>query len=179
MVSAANHVNTRVACIKFTHEGDDVHLRVCRGAKDLRTFFDETILSSQGKPLRRLYILEEYGPEIQELLSTKAGIDPQVFFRHAKIAIFESSKKNAGNTSALPSLQDPNSTFVLEYCQLMYLNLEKQDFTLRCVESERHIASSRNKGDFDGIGVVSRKVSFWSKLREDDGWDGVYREYPR
>lgn len=122
---------------------------------------------------RRLFILESFNDKIRDLISLKLDIDPQVFHRHIRVAIWESAQINAGNTPLLPSLIDSTRSWAMLYSQLMHLNLEKQEFTLRCYGNERHIASSRYDGKLDGVGSVSRKISFSGTRRGQDGWDGM------
>lgn len=121
---------------------------------------------------RRLFILESFNDKIRDLISLKLDIDPQVFHRHIRVAIWESARIDAGNTPLLPSLIDSTRSWAMLYSQLIHLNLEKQEFTLRCFGSERHIASSRYDGKLDGVGSVGRKLSFSGTRRGQDGWDG-------
>jgi len=167
----AGTLPTRVACIDFG-VNDRVELRVGNGATDLRTFYESPLYPSNTEPIRRLFILEDFDNETKAAIGTRLSIDPRVFLRHSRVALWERSDENAGCTPSLPSLNDPDKSFMLNYSELMHLNVENQQFTLRCVGNERHIASSRNGDKLDGIGSVHRKLSFWATGTTNGGWDG-------
>lgn len=157
----------RSACLQFLPDGN-VRENRFKNADGLATF----LAVDPSPSTRRLFILESFNDKIRDLVSLKLDIDPQVFYRHAKVAVWEPVHKQAGNTPLLPSLIDSNRSWTISYSQLIHLNLEMQEFTLRCRGSERHIASSRHDGKLDGIGSVSCKISFSGTLRGQDGWDG-------
>lgn len=162
---------TRVACVDFG-PNDHVELRVGKGVTDLRAFYESPVYQSNADPVRRLFILEEFDNEIKAAIGIRLSVDPRVFQRQSRVALWERSDENAGCTPSLPSLNDPNKSFILNYNELMHLNVEDQQFTLRCVGNERHIASSRNGDKLDGVGSVHRRLSFWAKGTKNDGWDG-------
>ena len=161
----------RIACIEFGPDGN-VNCRRGDGANDLRGFWENAALASGTGPRRRLFLLEEHDDETKAAVGLRLGIDPQLFHRHDRVALWERSNRYAGNTPSLPSLSDAGRIVVLEYSQLMHLNLKEQGFSMRCVGNERHIAASRSGDVFDGVGAVSRKISFWGQRRENEGWDG-------
>lgn len=161
----------RIACIEFTPDVN-IHLRRGNGAADLRAFFDQPIQPPSATPRRRLFILENHDDETKAAVGLRLGVDPQLFYRHDRVSLWERNDRTAGNTRPLPSLAHAERIVVLEYSQLMHLNMKEQGFAIRCAENERHIAVSRSKDVFDGVGAVSRKISFWGERRQDDGWDG-------
>lgn len=157
----------RTACFQFLPDGSIRDNRF-NNAGSLAAF----LAVNSSPSARRLFIMESFSDQIRDLVSLKLDVDPQVFYRHAKVAVWESAHKKAGNTPLLPSLIDSNRSWTISYSQLIHLNLEKQAFTLRCLGSERHIASSRHGGKLDGIGSVGCKISFSGTRRGQDGWDG-------
>ena len=158
----------RTACFQFLPDGSVRDYRF-NNADGLATF----LAVDPSPSTRRLFILESFNENIRDLVSLKLDIDPQVFYRHAKVAIWEPTHRQAGNTPLLPSLVDSNRSWTISYSQLIHLNLEKQEFDLRCLGSERHIASSRNDGKLDGVGAVCCKISFSGTRNGQDGWDGT------
>lgn len=163
-----NPDSRRAACFQFSPDGSVKDNRF-NDADSLMAF----LAVDPSPSTRRLFILESFNDKIRDLISLKLDIDPQLFYRHTKVAIWEPAHRQAGNTPLLPSLIDSNRSWTISYSQLVHLNLEKQEFTLRCLGSERHIASSRNDGKLDGIGSVSCKISFSGTRRSQDGWDGT------
>lgn len=157
----------RVACFQFLPDGTVKDDRF-NDADSLMAFLAVDPSSSA----RRLFILESFNEKIRDLVSLKLDIDPQVFHRHTRVNTWESARIDAGNTPLLPSLIDSTRSWAMLYSQLIHLNLEKQDFNLRCFGSERHIASSRYDGKLDSVGSVACKISFSGTRRGQDGWEG-------
>lgn len=166
--SYPNPDSRRVACFQFLSNGT-VRDNRFNDADSLMAF----LAVDPSPSARRLFILESFNDKIRDLVSIKLNVDPQVFHRHTRVAIWESARREAGNTPLLPSLIDSNRSWAMLYSQLIHLNLEKQEFTLRCLDSERHIASSRNDGKLDGVGSVGCKISFSGTRRGQDGWDSM------
>lgn len=163
-----NPNSRRAACFQFLPDGSVKDNRF-DNADSLTAF----LAVDPSPSTRRLFILESFNDKIRDLVSLKLDVDPQVFYRHAKVAVWEPAHRYAGNTPLLPSLIDSNRSWAMLYSQLIHLNLEKQEFTLRCRGSERHIASSRNDGKLDGVGSVSCKISFSGTRKGQGGWDGM------
>lgn len=161
----------RIACIEYSPTGE-VNVRRGNGASDLRIIYDTPKWPSANAPQRRLFILEEFDDQTRAAIGLRLNVDPRVFYRHSRVAMWERNAKDAGDVPPLPHLADPGQSFVLEYSQLMHLNVEQAYFTFRCTGNERHIASSRNGDQFDGVGAVSRKISFWAQRKSQGGWDG-------
>jgi hypothetical protein len=161
----------RTAYFRYNHSNILEH-GVCKGSEHLQDLLQTTRDASAHQTSRALLIMEGVSATFRNLLVVKFGVDPQVFHKHARIAMWEASHRNAGNGPCLPSLLDASNAFSLDFCQLVHLNLADQQFTLRCLGNERHIASSRLYGKLDGIGAVSRKVTFWGKVLPNDGWIG-------
>ena len=145
------------------------------GLDELKLFLDQPQTANTiSSPIRRIFLLEGLHPSYVAELGQKLNVDPRVWLRHQRVAIWENTMFNAGNSPRLPSVLAEEGSFCLDYCQLMHLNVISQDFSLRCAENERHIASSRQGGvsgrEFDGIGMVHRKASFWSQKLDNDLW---------
>lgn len=166
----------RIACIEYSSQGD-VNVRRGYGAADFRDFYNNPKWPAATAPQRRLFILEEYDDQTKAAIGLRLNVDPQVFYRHSRIAMWERNAKDSGNTPPLTSLMDPRQTFMLEYSQLMHLNVEQSHFTFRAMDNERHIATSRNGDQFDGVGAVSRKISFWAQAKSTGGWDSQSQAY--
>jgi hypothetical protein len=170
----------RLTCFQFSTNSTTPEApakTLFNGLDELKRFLNQPpIANTSSSPIRRIFLLEGLHPSYVAELDRELKIDPRVWFRHQRVAVWEKTIFNAGNSPRLPSVLAEEGSFCLDYCQLMHLNLVSQDFTLRCAENERHIASSRQGGvggrEFDGIGMVHRKASFWSQKLDNGGWTG-------
>lgn len=126
---------------------------------------------------RHVYLLEGSDPRFVGALGAHFDIDPALFFRHKRTALWE-GRHQAGNTRRLASAQDPSQSFIMEYCEILYfLEEPPRGLGLRNPNDNRHIDLSRKPEDLsselDRVGNLHRKASFWSKAHQDGrGWDG-------
>lgn len=131
---------------------------------------------------RCLYLLEGVNPRYVEAIGAHLTVDPAVFMRHQRTALWE-GRQNGGNTARLASHEDVGTTFMMEYCELIYFDKDPESSSLRNPNDNRHINVSKQphvkKGiklaDIQKVGIMHRKASFWSRRRPEatgDGWDG-------
>ena len=121
---------------------------------------------------RRLFLVEGLEPRLTGVLGQCFDIDPMLIVRQQRTASWEPYHRS-GNTPTLPSLLEPSRTFHIPYYELRYYPQGLPDqLDWRCADSGRQISSSRMPGTFDRVGIVDRKVSYWSQKYEDHGWDG-------
>ena len=124
------------------------------------------------KSHRRLFLVEGLEPRLIGVLGQHFDLDPMLLARQQRTASWESYHRS-GNTPSLPSLLEPNRSFHLPYYELHHYPQGLPDkLDWRCADSGRQISSSRMPGTFDRVGIVDRKVSYWSQIREHGGWDG-------
>jgi hypothetical protein len=122
-----------------------------------------------------LYILEGTNPEFVEAFGAKFDIDPAFFSRHQRIALWE-QRHEGGNTSKLASSDDPEHSFFMEYCELLYFESSPAESSLRNPKDMRHINVARKPSistDLDRVGILHRKASFWSERKSDGTWNGM------
>lgn len=170
----------RLACFQFSTNATAPKAPVTtlfNGLDEVKLFLNQLpIANTSSSPIRQIFLLEGLHPSYVTELGQKLEVDPRVWLRHQRVAVWEKAVFNAGNSPRLPTVSAEEGSFCLDYCQLMHLNVTSQDFTLRCAENERHIASSRqgqvSGREFDGIGMVHRKISFWSHKLDNGGWIG-------
>ena len=114
-------------------------------------------------------------------LGQALDVDPRVFMRHHRVALWERRTPYGGNTPSLPSLVASSKSFCFDYCQLLHLGLEDNDIIIRCAENERHIAVAKGGGirrrEYDGVGLVHRKASFATQSLPNGGWNGKHYVY--
>jgi hypothetical protein len=170
----------RLACFDFDNTTTPLQASptVFQGLDDLRQFLKQAApAAAHPHGRRRLFVFEGLHPGYLGELGRRLDVDPRVWFRHSRVAIWEQrSTHSAGNAARLPTIVAEEGSHCLDHCQLYKLNAEAQNFELRCAENERHIGSSRQGGnrgkDFDDVAMVLRKTSFWSRKEANDGWIG-------
>jgi hypothetical protein len=149
---------------------------------ELRKHLTSNHSESNGQtPRRRLYILEGTNLGCVDAFGTAFQVDPSVFVRHRRIYFWETDHLS-GNTPPLPSLLDPQRSFLMEYHELLYFKTDleqlyvktgREKFYLRSAGNERHIALSRLDGKLQDVGIAHRKASFWARKDGVGGWDGT------
>ena len=132
-------------------------------------FRDQPALHSRN----RVYLMDCMPPNTVSVIGEHFGINPTVFMRQQRTALWEFGH-DRGNTPSLPSSQGPCKSFTIEYCELRYISTPIRGPSLRCRENSRHINVSRNNGAFDQTGIVHRKATFWSRRNVAGGWDGEF-----
>ena len=161
----------RAACLDFITNG----VKHFQDADSLQALFNDRN-TPDPTPRRRLFLLEGTHNAFRDVFSHELDIDPQVWARHCWVPGLDQSwdpSQSIGTRLSLPTLSDPSQTFHVDYCQMMYLNLERQEFKMRCAENGRRISSFRVDGRLDNVGALIRRVSFWGRKQGEEGWDGM------
>jgi hypothetical protein len=121
---------------------------------------------------RRLYLLEGLPSNHIEILGSRLRIDPDVFARQidcGELAIL----KDARDIPMLPSHPTSKHSFSLRYNELRDFGENIDSFELRCTNQRRRISTTKWEGKFDGMGIVRRKATFWSRMNGAKGWNGA------
>ena len=149
-------------------------------SQDLHNFLQEASNATDSVTARRLYLVEAWDPEMIGILGEHFQINPTLLVRQYRSGMWEKTHQ-AGNTPCPPSTFDPKQSFSILYYEtrLFFPHLtELQGQTWRAAENFRHISLSRILGQFDGVGIVHRKVSYWSRRTGSGGWDGELMSNP-
>ena len=142
--------------------------------QDLREFLQKTSNAADFGTARRVYLVEAWDPEIIGILGEHFQINPTLLVRQYRSGMWENIHR-AGNTPCLPSTFDPKQSFSITYYEPRFFLphvAELQGQTWRAAENLRHISLSRIFDHFDGVGIVHRQASYWSRETGDGGWDG-------
>ena len=162
----------QIACFDFTAP-NNVVTKHFQDTAEARTFIEQlTASQNANEPVRRLFLLQGLDPECVSLFGTALEIGPILFMRHQRTSLWERSSNQPGNTPELASLLDSKREFVSDYPELRRLHLKTPTFAMRCAENGRNLSLSRQNGEFDHVGVLQRKLSFWSQERGKQGWTG-------
>jgi hypothetical protein len=135
---------------------------------------------------RRLYILEDISNENVEIFCSRLSLDPSFFARHLRVTRWESSPY-ASNAPPLPSSTiDSARSFLLRYPEVVvFPDLEvfppppDEIKSKRCFYCDCHLYREitftrcpNPKFTPSNIGVIRRKLSFWSQKHNNGAWVG-------
>jgi hypothetical protein len=121
---------------------------------------------------RRLYLLEGLPSNYIEILGSRLRIDPDVFAQQIDCG-YLTIRKDARDIPMLPSHPTSKGSLCLRYHELRDFGENIDSFELRCTNQPRRISTTRWEGKFDGVGIVRRKASFWSRMNRAEGWNGA------
>ena len=119
--------------------------------------------------LSRVFILEDLSPDFVELLGLSLRIDPSFFAKHLRDVPPEKHPHYSnGPFATLQKDADPSHEFSLLYTELVSFNdssLLRHTGKLYCESNiPKRITTPGGLKDFyDGIGLIKRRTSFWSK----------------
>jgi hypothetical protein len=169
---------SRAAVLEYTTAGAPPKSVQFPTSKDLEVYLSATSRSS----CNRLYILEDISANYVEAFGSRFSIEPSFWALHLRTTDRESSK-TAGNVSALPSIRHLSASFSLIYPEHMIIDDPDAENTdeprIRTATSlfadcnlYRRTVLHRPGEFYDGVAVISRRASFWSKLNSSGSWDG-------
>ena len=149
-------------------------------SQDLHNFLQGTSNATDSGTARRLYLVEAWDPEMIGILGEHFQINPTLLVRQYRSGMWWKTHRT-GNTPCPPSTFDPKQSFSITYYEPRFFLPHVaglQGRTWRAAENFRHISLSRILGQFDGVGIVHRKVSYWSRRTCSGGWDGEWIRNP-
>jgi hypothetical protein len=162
----------RIACFDFT-DPKNVVTKNFQSSAEAREFTEQRATSPKTcGPDRLLFLLQGLDPDSVSLFGSALEVDPLLFMRHQRTSVRERSLNQPGNTPKLASLLEPRREFVFDYPELRCFQLKTSTFATRCAENGRNISLSRQNAKFDHVGVLQRKISFWSQETSQQGWTG-------
>jgi hypothetical protein len=124
----------------------------------------------------RVFIAEGLNPRLVALLGKHFSLHPSMFLDHERVSVMSGKGDGESDSFSLPSAMQNRSHMVLKYFEPTVFNETPTTFRLVCGSTGRHIGVSRAYGNFLDVGIVRRKCSIWSKMRDDDGgWDSKCR----
>lgn len=127
---------------------------------------------------RRIYVVEGLDPNFIGILGTEFMIDPSFFVRHERTMIWNGWHHGVNDDSPLPSPLNPEESFLIKYFELRFFDALLPDESAACAKTGRFIRLTKLGNDFEPVGIMCRKFSFWSRVEGKGGWDGK-RTYRR
>jgi hypothetical protein len=155
-------------------------------SQDLSAYLKAKTTSS----IRRVIILEGVARNYVDVLGSHFNMDPAFFSNQKRPNSWDGLPDSycIERTANLPSLNDPERSFMIRYPELRNFSLVRgqtqlEDNHVKDIDGHRTVnifrrnrelyKGEKNKwGLFHNIGVVSRAASFWSRRYEEGGWDG-------
>jgi hypothetical protein len=169
---------SRAVVLEYSHPGVPPQQQLFCTSKELEGYLS----SSSRTSCNRLYILEDISANYVEALGSQFSIEPSFWAQHLRTTDRETSK-TAGIVSVLPSIKSLDTSFSLIYPEHTIIDDPVEKFTeeprIRSAKSlfadcnlYRKITLTRPGEFYDGIAVVNRRASFWSRANPGGSWDG-------
>ena len=127
---------------------------------------------SQGSK-KELIVLEGLNPEFVSVIGHAWQVDPRVFMDHQLNLTWNTAREGASSFH-LPSTMG-KSKFSVQYQELRYFTETVPSHLLRAADSFRNIGTTSIGRQKFQTGVVSRKISYWSRRQSKGGWQGRAR----
>lgn len=159
----------RVAVLEYSGR-NSVRSRLFSSSEDLENYMTHRTSEAMG----RLYIVEDIAANYVEILGAHFSVDPSIFARQLRTATWESSS-TASSAPRLPSTVAHETTFSLRYPEIIKFSnpsIREPQYLFCYCNLYRKIDIVRSEPFYDGVGTINRRISFWSKKRENGAWDG-------
>ncbi|RYO67236.1 hypothetical protein AA0113_g4900 [Alternaria arborescens] len=123
---------------------------------------------------RRIYIMEGLAPDYIAAVGGHFFMDPTFFQRQERTCVWSNDFTPVSDALPHPSLLDPKQAFHLQYCELRQFNKALENRYFFCERTRRHVGmtASRQKEE-STVGILRRKVGWWSRETKNGGWDVV------
>jgi len=131
---------------------------------------------TQNQKHRRIYIMEGLAPDFIAHIGGHFFMDPTFFQRQERTCPWSNNFTPMSDALPQPSLLDPEKAFHLQYCELTKFNkvLEQNRYYF-CKRTRRHIGmTASRKKEKSTIGILRRKVAWWSRTIGNGSWDGTF-----
>jgi hypothetical protein len=131
----------------------------------------------ETSPTGRIYIMEDLAPDYVAVLGDHFHMDPKFFMNQERTTIFGLSHQGSQQTPCLPSLVDPEKLFLMKYYELRDFHMIDR-FNMWCARTSRNISTTRSTRpdlqnlQFEPIGIIRRRCSFWSQVWRNKNWVG-------
>jgi hypothetical protein len=138
---------------------------------DLRQHFEN---SSCNHSRRRIYIMEGLAPDYVSVIGGHFFMEPTFFQRQERTCVWSNDFTPVSDALPQPSLLNPDKSFHLQYCELRQFNKAIENRYYFCQRTRRHVGMTapRHKED-STTGILRRKISWWCRKTENEGWDGT------
>ena len=149
-------------------------------SQDLQNILQMASNAIDSGTARRLYLVEAWDLAMIGILGGHFHINPTLLVRQFRSGMWKKTHQS-GNTPCLLSAFNPKQSFSITYYELRFFLprvAELQGSIWRAAENLRHISLSHILREFDGVGIVHRKVSCWSRKTGSGGWDGECKSNP-
>jgi hypothetical protein len=178
-------VQGRAACIQLNPEGVYRATREFNNSAGSIQDLDATLNEPLTPGRKRIFVLESIDPRLVEVLGRSLSIDPVVFARHQRTALWEFPHLG-GNGPPLSSQRNTLLSLMMEYSELRYFSATGpandnirpdpvfENSSARNPADHRHIGITKVNSEFQNVGLLHRKATYWARIYEgfDNAWDG-------
>lgn len=142
---------------------------------DLKAYFSHTARSACK---RRLYLLEDLSRDFIEAFGAHFWMDPFLFAAHENSTHWTGSSHHYTLARRLSPSEDCDPLFTLRYYEVV--RAQKSGVRLENLKTVSNVDRKIEPGDYfekkkdsrPSVYVIRRNASFWSRARDDEGWDG-------
>jgi hypothetical protein len=135
---------------------------------------EEHFETSPNHGRRRIYLMENLSSSFIAVMGGHFFMNPTFFQRQERTCVWSNKFTPTSDMLPQPSLLDPDHSFHLQYCELRQFNQEIPNQPYFCSSTRRHIGMTQARQKEDStIGIMRRKVSWWSREADGGGWDGI------
>lgn len=198
-LSENGHPDLKYLCSEVHRQGGNVHSERSRAAVleypasgswprqvhfPKSTDVEKYLCHTSTTSCNRLYILEDISSNYVAAIGSHFLIEPSFWARHLRTPVRETSK-TSGGVSHLPSIKRLESSISLMYPECNIIDDLDENFSkdsrirssAECLFADcnmyRRISMIRSGEFYDGIGVLHRRASVWSRTNADGTWDGM------
>jgi hypothetical protein len=158
-------------------QGNQVRRHDFNSAAELSNHLLNTSSHVDGAlPANRIYIMEGLAADYNAALGNHFFMDPKFFMEQERTTAFGLSHQGSQQIQSLPSLADPQKLFAMKYYELRDFGTITT-FSMWCARTSRNISVTRNtrpdlqEFEFEPIGIIRRRCSFWFKRYDNNNWD--------
>lgn len=163
--------NAKVILLELMQDGKSVRTGI-QDAAHLRLHIAKRQRGTANHIFRRIYLVEGLDPNIIEALGTGFRMDPSIFVDQERASSSSRLADGVNHAPTLPSALNPKKSFTIKYYEVRRLLSPIDDFRVSCAETGRHVKMNRFNGNFEPVGIVRRRCSYWSQSDNFGGWDG-------
>ena len=170
-------IPSRAAVLQFGSGSSRRVERVDFGdVNDLKTYFSHAARSACK---HRLYLLEDLSGSFIEAFGAHFWMDPFLFAAHENSTHWTGSSHSYTLPRRLSSSEDCDPLFTLRYYEVV--RVPKGGVRPVKLKTVSNVDRKIEPGDYffekkedsrPSVYVIRRNTSFWSRAREDGGWDG-------
>jgi hypothetical protein len=164
---------SRAVVLEYSTTGEPSQQAPFTTSKDLEAY----LIAPSSKSSNHLYILEDISANYVEAFGSQFLVQPSFWAEHLRTPDKETSK-TAGIVSTLPSVRSLHTSLSLMYPEYTIIDdpekprIRNSTGLFADCNLYRKIGLNRQGEFYNGVAIVNRRASFWSREKPDGSWDG-------